>query len=146
MGSNVIDYFVFDFALVPEHALNYQIINGTFFGSKVTFTVSFDVACIPDSYGPYCIYCLAADSDDSGHYTCLSDGSKQCLPGYVNESTNCTMCELAAGCGKSTTYTLQKCKGHFNARWVISVASVQRVLQCPCIRVISTHSQLQMLL
>ena len=29
-------------------------------------------------------------------------------------------------------YTLQKCKGHFNPRWVTSVASVQRFLQCAC--------------
>ena len=108
MGSNVIDYLVFDFALVPGKALNCQseTINGMFFGSNVTFTVSFDMACVHDSYGSHCIYCLAADSDDSGHYTCFSDGSKQCLPGYVNASTNCTMCEPPAGCGKSTTYTV----------------------------------------
>ena len=106
MGSNVIDYFVFDFALVPGNTLNYQTINGTFFGSNVTFTVSFDLICTLDSYGPNCIYCLATDSDDSGHYTCLDDGSKQCLPGYVNTSSVCTMCEPAAGCGKSTTYTV----------------------------------------
>ena len=106
--SNIIDYFVFDFALVPGNSLNYQTINGTFFGSKVTFTVSFDVACTPNFYGSDCsVYCLAADSDDSGHYTCFSNGSKQCLPGYVNESTNCTTpCEPGAGCGKSTTYTV----------------------------------------
>ena len=106
MGSNIIDYLVFDFALLPGNTLNNQIINGMFFGSNVTFTVSFDLACVHNSYGSDCIYCLAADSDDSGHYTCLSDGSKQCLPGYVNASTNCTMCEPAAGCGKSTTYTV----------------------------------------
>ena len=41
--------------------------------------------------------------------------------------------------------TLQKCKGHFNPRWITSVASVQS----PCIRVISTlpgYSQLRMFL
>ena len=28
--------------------------------------------------------------------------------------------------------TMQKCKGHFNPRWVTSVESVQRFLQCAC--------------
>ena len=108
VGSNVIDYLVFDFELVPGNALNNQTISGTFFGSNVTFTVSFDLICTLNSYGSDCsVYCLATDRNDSGHYTCHDDGSKQCLPGYVNTSTNCTTpCVPAVGCGKSTTYTV----------------------------------------
>ena len=98
------DYFVLDFTLAVGERLTDQIINGRFFGSDVTFTVSLSLRCWTDFYGPDCsMYCYPANSSEMGHYTCLSDGSKQCLPGYQNETTNCTSCEPAVGCRKSTT-------------------------------------------
>ena len=111
VGDHVIDYFVLNFALtVEDTSLSNQRIDGAFFGSDVTFIVSFNLACVADFYGPDCsIYCHPANSSDMGHYTCLSDGSRQCLPGYLNETTNCTSCVPADGCSKSTTDTTCTC-------------------------------------
>ena len=110
VSNNVIDYFVFNFMLaVGETQLNERI-DGTFFGSDVTFTVSLNLTCPANYYGPDCsIYCRPANSSDRGHYTCLSDGSRQCLPGYRNETTYCTSCISTNGCRKSTTDTICTC-------------------------------------
>ena len=101
---DVIDYFVLDFTLAVGERLIDQKISGSYFGSAVTFTVSLSLRCLADFYGPDCtMYCYPANSSEMGHYTCLRDGSKQCLPGYQNETTNCTSCVPAVGCRKSTT-------------------------------------------
>ena len=111
VGDHVIDYFVLDFTqAVGETQVN-QIINGAFFGSDVIFTVTLNLTCPAHYYGLNCsIYCRPANSRDMGHYTCLSDGSRQCLPGYLNETTDClTPCVPADGCSKSTTDTTCTC-------------------------------------
>ena len=108
--DNVIDYFVLNFMLAVGEAQLNQRIDGTFFGSDVTFTVSFSLTCPANFYGSDCsTYCRPANSSDRGHYTCLSDGSRQCLPGYQNEITNCTSCIPADGCRESTTDTICGC-------------------------------------
>ena len=104
---DVIDYLVLDFTLAVGENLTDQIINGRFFGSDVTFTVSLSLSCFTNFYGPDCsTYCHPANSSEMGHYTCLSDGSKQCLPGYQNEATYCTSCVPAVGCRKSNHHHL----------------------------------------
>ena len=105
VGENVIDYFVLDFILSVGDTIDNHTINGTFFGSDVTFTVNLFLICGADSYGPNCsIHCSPANTSERGHYTCLSDGRKQCLPGYQDQTTNCTTpCVPAVGCGMSTT-------------------------------------------
>ena len=43
-------------------------INGNYFGSDVTFTVSLSLRCWTDFYGPDCsIYCYPANSSKMGH-------------------------------------------------------------------------------
>ena len=107
----VIDYFVLNFTLAVGETRVNQRIDGTFFRSDVTFTVTLNLTCPAHYYGPNCsIYCRPANSSDMGHYTCLSDGSRQCLPGYLNETTDClTPCVPADGCRKSTTDTTCTC-------------------------------------
>ena len=110
MGDHVIDYFVLNFTITVGQTRANQIIDGTFFRSDVTFTVSLNLACVADFYGPNCsVYCRPANSSDMGHYTCLSNGSRLCLPGYLNETTNCTSCVPGDGCSKSTTDTTCTC-------------------------------------
>ena len=71
--------------------------------SDVIFTVSFSLNCEEDYYGPNCtIYCRPSDSDELGHYSCLSNGNIQCLQGFQNEDTNCTECAVSGECGKLT--------------------------------------------
>ena len=66
--------------------------------SDVIFTVSFSLDCEEHYYGPNCtVYCRPSDSDELGHYSCLSNGSIQCLQDYQNEDTNCTECMVAKG-------------------------------------------------
>ena len=107
VGDHVIDYFVLNFTLALGQTRVNQRTNGTFFRSDVTFTVSLNLTCPAHYYGPNCsIYCRPANSSDMGHYTCLSDGSRQCLPGYLNETTDClTPCVPADGCHTPTTST-----------------------------------------
>ena len=67
----------------------------------VIFTVSFSLDCEEHYYGPNCtVYCRPSDSDELGDYSCLSNGSIQCLQDYQNEDTNCTECAVAEGCDK----------------------------------------------
>ena len=109
VGKKVIEYFVLDFILSVGDTIEYHTINGTFFGSDVTFTVSLSLRCAANFYGPDCsIYCSPVNSSEKGHHTCLRDGRKQCLPGYQEPTTNCTACVHAVDCRKSTTSPILK--------------------------------------
>ena len=58
--------------------------------NRVTVQMRFRVMCQRDYYGADCsIFCVAQDDDVSGHYTCNSDGSFQCLEGFINPQNNC---------------------------------------------------------
>ena len=100
--GDVLEYFELNFELNINESITKTIL-GSFYHSYMTFTVTITVICRTDFYGTNCgVYCKPEDSNDGGHYTCLNDGSKQCLPGYVNTSTNCiTACVPSHGCGKS---------------------------------------------
>ena len=102
-----IDYFVLNFTLAVGERLTDQIINGRFFRSDVTFTVSLSLRCWTDFHGPDCsMYCYPANSSEMGHHTCLSE-----LQGYQNETTNCTTPrEPAVSCHKSAKYYSRVCK------------------------------------
>ena len=103
-GNEVVDYLALDFSLSPGETLDNQTLSGHHFGSDVTFTVSFSLTCRANFYGSNCtVHCRPADSDELGHYSCLSDGRIQCLEGYRNETSNCTECVLAEGCRKLTS-------------------------------------------
>ena len=103
-GNEVVDYLALDFSLSPGETLDNQKLSGHHFGSDVTFTVSFSLTCRANFYGSDCtVYCRPADSDELGHYSCLSDGRIQCLEGYRNETSNCTECVPAEGCRKLTS-------------------------------------------
>ena len=98
VGEHLIEYFQLDFELgFNDPPLN-RTINGTFFGSYMTFTIDLSLTCLGHFYGPNCsVYCFPENSS-RGHYTCLSDGSKQCLHGYTNTSSDCTTCVPADDC------------------------------------------------
>ena len=98
VGQYLIEYFQLNFELgLNDPPLN-RTINGTFFGSYMTFTIDLSLTCLGHFYGSNCrVYCRQEDSS-RGHYTCLSDGSKQCLHGYTNTSSDCTTCVPADDC------------------------------------------------
>lgn len=57
-------------------------------------SLSFQVICAENYYGPDCgTYCRLMD-DDPGHYTCCSEG---------NQATNCTECVTAPNCCELAT-------------------------------------------
>ena len=60
----------------------------------------FRLSCTENYYGPDCATFCMERNDEQGHYTCGSDGSIVCLPGYQGPVTNCTMCVPAEGCCK----------------------------------------------
>ena len=86
LSNPVIDEFYYDGSVAPinvvvpltgEHGTA-QIIIHMFYRCAVNF------------YGSSCAtYCQERD-DDTGHYSCASDGSRQCLNGYTDPMTNCT--------------------------------------------------------
>ena len=108
---NLTDYLVDDLSnnimLSPgETVANQMLRGGTNLRSDVTFTASLSLSCEENFYGSDCtVHCQPADSDELGHYSCLSDGRIQCLEGYRNETSNCTECALAEGCRKLTSHT-----------------------------------------
>ena len=54
-----------------------------------SITLQFQVVCNANYYGSNCTtFCVATDNT-MGHYTCASDGSKQCLSGWSNSAGNC---------------------------------------------------------
>ena len=56
--------------------------------------------CAMNFYGSSCAtYCQERD-DETGHYTCASDGNRECLNGYTNPMTNCTTPEDGAKTGQ----------------------------------------------
>ena len=86
LSNPVIDEFYYDGSVVPitdvipltgEHGIA-QIIIQMFY------------RCAANFYGSSCVtYCQERD-DERGHYTCTPDGSRLCLGGYVDPTTNCT--------------------------------------------------------
>ncbi len=86
LSNPVIDEFYYDGSVVPivdvipltgEHSIA-QIIVQMFYRCAINF------------YGSSCAtYCQERD-DDRGHYSCASDGSRLCLDGYTDPTTNCT--------------------------------------------------------
>ena len=63
----------------------------------------------------------------------------QCALTYLKSHLNCfpskrTICAYVCicVCPPMDNSTLKKCKGHFNPRWVTSLASVQRFLRSAC--------------
>ena len=69
-------------------AMSYAGANG-----EGNISLQFQAICKANYYGADCAsYCIATDDSVSGHYTCNSDGSKSCLAGWTNLSTNCLTC------------------------------------------------------
>ena len=66
-------------------------ITRSYAGRRVRITFTFQVLCAMNYYGVSCsTFCLEADDDVNGHYTCNSlSGEKDCRPGYTNPATNC---------------------------------------------------------
>ena len=61
-----------------------------------SISLQFQVVCETNFYGANCAsYCINTNSS-SGHYTCDSDGTKTCLPGWSSPSTNCLTRKLPA--------------------------------------------------
>ena len=47
------------------------------------------IKCATNYYQSDCsVYCIPT-CDNTGHYTCDTNGNKICLPGYTNTSNNC---------------------------------------------------------
>ena len=74
-------------------------VNGSL--SRVTLSLSFQVICAVNFFGPDCnSFCIGRD-DTLGHFTCDPlTGNRVCLPGYQNLSVDCTECIPLEGCCK----------------------------------------------
>eukprot|EP00794_Sanderia_malayensis_P018734 gene18734-20623_t len=46
--------------------------------------------CMADWYGASCDLACLPRNDSLGHYNCLENGTKQCLPGWIDPEKNCT--------------------------------------------------------
>jgi hypothetical protein len=63
-----------------------------------TITARYRVDCGNNFFGEDCsVLCVDSDSAE-GHYRCNRQGSRVCLDGYQDPSSNCTQCVPAIGC------------------------------------------------
>ena len=77
-----------------------------------TINLSYKLVCANNNYyGVDCFVFCEPQDNDTGHYTCNPiTGAKECLPGFVNPSTNCTIsnpnCLLTSTTAKKTSIQL----------------------------------------
>ena len=79
------------FAITPSLQMSNSYISQQLSFTQNIATISFDykLGCSLYYYGSDCsVYCSPVN-DDTGHYSCDSDGNKVCLPGYSDPNTNC---------------------------------------------------------
>lgn len=63
-----------------------------------TLILSYHLMCTESYFGGNCsVFCEPRD-DQQGHYRCDRLGSRVCLEGYRDSSTNCTECVPAENC------------------------------------------------
>ena len=73
-------------------------VSGTFSSDKtvneggsnvISLSYATRIECATNYYQSDCsVYCIPT-CDNTGHYTCDTNGNKICLPGYTNTSNNC---------------------------------------------------------
>ena len=86
LSNPVIDEFYYDGAVAPIT----DVIPLTGEHGTAQIIVQMFYRCAINFYGSSCAtYCQERDND-RGHYSCTSDGSRQCLNGYTDPTTNCT--------------------------------------------------------
>lgn len=60
---------------------------------------SFSVDCTFEFFGPTCEnFCPLGRNDSLGRYRCDGNGSRVCIEGYADLSSNCTTCIPQEGC------------------------------------------------
>lgn len=82
------------------------VFNGA--SSIMSIELSFRLLCSDNFYGDLCdTFCTPRDNP-GGHYTCNFDtGEKECIVGYVDVSTGCTMlCIDSDACGEGDVQRL----------------------------------------
>ena len=62
-------------------------------GNGGSITLQFKVTCNTNYYGHTCTHCTDTD-DNTGHFTCGSNGEKLCLTGWSGPTGNCTSRKL----------------------------------------------------
>ena len=82
-----------DLFLFPGDGFNSVGSYGTNTGGYIT--LQFKVECNDNYYGLDCGRFCEDTDDDTGHFTCNSNGDKVCLPGWSKPSSNCLTCELS---------------------------------------------------
>lgn len=60
----------------------------------ITLQASFNMRCAQYFYGSQCDIFCQSHNDDTGHYTCDSQGNKLCNEDYQMNETNCTIREF----------------------------------------------------
>ena len=85
--NDLIANIFIDMVLNPSESFTSMGTYGT--GSGGSITLQFKVTCHTNFYGPNCTtFCIDTD-DNTGHFTCGSNGEKLCLTGWSEPSGNC---------------------------------------------------------
>ena len=102
VSSELVDTIVLNISGTPGDPFSpFEVATGNL--TLVELTYAFRIVCLEPFYGPECDTVCFGRDDSSGHFSCSpEDGSIVCLPGYRNETTNCTECDIADGCCKYT--------------------------------------------
>ena len=96
LSNPVIDEFYYDGSVAPITEV--VPLSGEHGTAQIIIQMFY--RCATNFYGSSCAtYCQEKD-DETGHYTCTPDGSRQCLNGYTDPMTNCTKPEDGAKVGQ----------------------------------------------
>ena len=99
-SEELIDHIFIELSLTLDDPLTDTAVPYAGVYGRATLEMRFQVSCAVNYYGTDCsIFCVDTD-DNSGHYTCNSDGGIVCNEGYINETSNCTECIPSDGCCK----------------------------------------------
>jgi len=73
-----------------NHSLSDEFMRTVVTGRKITLVLSnIRVLCKRGFFGSVCEIECSPRNDSNGHFTCAANGTRLCLPGYQDPSTNC---------------------------------------------------------
>ena len=129
-ADDLVDYFIIeDSSFLPTNEYTTFTTYTGQHSSSVTLRLRYRLRCRGNWHGYNCdIYCVDQDTD-TAHLECALDGSRVCMDGWEDLSTQCTIREFKTHTHThdtfSTTFTIYQCS--FSLSLSLGQLSVKRV-------------------
>ena len=89
VASHIVDYLYTDISLSPGENVANHTLHGKYLGENITFTASFFLECIFNTYGENCNKtCGPANKTRNIFFTCDHDGNVVCFDDYYGDECN----------------------------------------------------------